>query len=183
MYVDCLASNSRRALTLFFILFCYVFEVQLLLQIIINRTAVFTERRTTAVKLKWGTAIIITTINAAVFCIWIPTHMDPPVNQTCVSSLFQTLLVPTLTFFFFSYVKINKYWDRTSKVLILLVDAGLNWYFIHVVSARLVKRHGLKKYKSLVTYYTRLGIVSICMDVRLIRICTLQLPVLEADLC
>ena len=46
------------------------------------------------------------------------------------------------------------------------MDAGLNWYFIHVVSARLVKHHGLKKYKYLVTYYTRLGVISIAMDVR-----------------
>lgn len=45
-------------------------------------------------------------------------------------------------------------------------DAFLNWYFIHVVNARLVRHHGLKKYKSLVTYYTRLGVVSVCMDVR-----------------
>lgn len=65
----------------------------------------------------------------------------------------------------FSYVSINKYWDRVSKIIICLVDAALNWYFIHVVDARLVKHHGLRKYKPLIGYYTKLGILSICMDV------------------
>jgi len=59
--------------------------------------------------------------------------------------------------------------------LILLVDAYLNWYFIHVVSERLVKHYGLKKYKSLINYYTHLGLVSIAMDVRL-KTCSLKDP-------
>jgi len=111
---------------LFFILFCYVFEVQLLLQIIINRIAIIVERRTMAAKLKWATAIFISLVNICVMCIvrpstlphqvralttlqWIPAHMAKPPSQT--------------------YVAINKYWDRVSKILICLVDAGLNWYF------------------------------------------------------
>lgn len=54
---------------LFFILFCYVFEVQLLLQIIINRIAIIVERRTMASKLKWATAIFISLVNIFVMCI------------------------------------------------------------------------------------------------------------------
>jgi hypothetical protein len=92
-----------------------------------------------------------------------------------------------------TYVNINKYWDRVSKIIICLVDAGLNWYFIHVrtftvirsshtmliipflqvVDARLVKQHGLRKYKPLIGYYTRLGILSICMDVMLLGLMAL----------
>ena len=90
-----------------------------------------------------------------------------------------------------TYVEINKYWDRVSKILICLVDAGLNWYlvtpykilstltlkklryFIHVVDARLVKQHGLRKYKPLIGYYTRLGILSIFMDVMLLGLMAL----------
>ena len=75
------ATDSHRPVVLFFILFCYVFEVQLLLQIIINRIAVFTERRSTATKLKWATAIFITIVNMAVFCIWIPAHTIPLPSQ------------------------------------------------------------------------------------------------------
>jgi len=46
-------------------------------------------------------------------------------------------------------------------------------YFIHVVDARLVKQHGLRKYKPLIGYYTRLGILSICMDVMLLGLMAL----------
>lgn len=115
------------------------------MQIIINRIAVIAERRPTATKLKIVTAVLISCVNIAVFCIFIPSHLMPPVKQT--------------------YVHINRYWDRLSKVLIMLVDAFLNWYFVYVVRARLVKYHGLRKYKPLVAYYTRLGLVSVAMDV------------------
>lgn len=67
---------------LFFILFCWVWEIQLLMQIIINRIAVIAESRETARRVKYGTVIIITSINVAVFSIWIPSHMNPPVNDT-----------------------------------------------------------------------------------------------------
>ncbi|KAG9740641.1 hypothetical protein KCU73_g9150, partial [Aureobasidium melanogenum] len=87
---------------LFFILVFYALEVQLLMQIIINRIAVIAERKPTATKLKIATAVIISCINIAVFCIFIPSHMIPPVNQT--------------------FLHINKYWDRLSKVLIMLVE-------------------------------------------------------------
>lgn len=72
------------------------------MQIIINRIAVIAERKPTATKLKIATAVIISCINIAVFCIFIPSHMIPPVNQT--------------------FLHINKYWDRLSKVLIMLVE-------------------------------------------------------------
>ena len=64
-----------------------------------------------------------------------------------------------------SYVLINRYWDRTSKVLICLVDAGLNYYFLRTVRVRLVKHLGLIKYAPLVSFNMKLMIVSISMDV------------------
>jgi hypothetical protein len=63
------------------ILALWVFEVQLLLQIIVNRIAIIAENARTIARIKWGTAIIITCINIAVFCIWVPAHLDPPVSQ------------------------------------------------------------------------------------------------------
>ncbi len=83
---------------LFFILLTWVFEIQLLMQIIINRIAVIVsilsirsielilimlqaESQETIRKLKYGTAIVITLINIAVFCIFIPAHLDPPVSE------------------------------------------------------------------------------------------------------
>ncbi|KAI5207651.1 hypothetical protein E4T42_02942 [Aureobasidium subglaciale] len=84
-----------------FILVFYALKVQLLMQIIINRIAVIAERRPVATKLKIATAVIISCINIAVFCSFIPSHMMPPVNQT--------------------FVNINRHWDRLSKVLIMLL--------------------------------------------------------------
>ncbi|KAJ3532543.1 hypothetical protein NM208_g8393 [Fusarium decemcellulare] len=133
---------------LFFILFFWVFEVQLLMQIIVNRISIIAEHRSTIFKLKWGTALVITLINIAVFCIWIPSHTVPPTSQLVV--------------------RINEIWDRVSKVLILLVDAGLNWYFLRTVKKRLVQQHRLKKYEPLVGFNAKLMVVSIAMDGMLI---------------
>lgn len=65
----------------------------------------------------------------------------------------------------YSFVSINTYWDRASKVIILIVDAGLNYYFLRIVKQRLVKYHGLNKYAPLVSFNARLMVVSISMDV------------------
>lgn len=133
---------------LFFILFFWVFQIQLLMQIIINRIALIAEHRSTIRSLKWGTVVIITAINIAVFCIWIPSHTSPPFSET--------------------FVKINNVWDKVSKVLILIVDAGLNWYFLRTVKIRLVNQHGLTKYAPLVGFNGKLMVVSIGMDALLI---------------
>lgn len=66
---------------LFSLLFCWVFEIQLLMQIIINRVYVVAENKRTVIKVRWITAGIITAINIAVFCIWIPAHLNPPANE------------------------------------------------------------------------------------------------------
>ncbi|KAF2650619.1 hypothetical protein K491DRAFT_666933 [Lophiostoma macrostomum CBS 122681] len=133
---------------LFFILLCWVFEIQLLMQIIINRIALIAEHRSTVRLLKWGTVVIITAVNIAVFCIWIPAHTSPPASQL--------------------FVSINSVWDKVSKVIILIVDAGLNWYFLRTVKIRLVRQHGLVKYKPLVGFNAKLMVVSIAMDALLI---------------
>ncbi|CAA9958052.1 hypothetical protein PTMSG1_01626 [Pyrenophora teres f. maculata] len=133
---------------LFAILFFWVFEIQLLMQIIINRIALIAEHRSTIFKLKWGTVVIITTINIAVFCIWIPSHTVPPVSKT--------------------FVTINAIWDKISKVIILAVDAGLNYYFLHTVKIRLVQQHGLTKYAPLVGFNSKLMVLSVAMDALLI---------------
>jgi hypothetical protein len=64
-----------------------------------------------------------------------------------------------------SFVTINRYWDRTSKVLILIVDAGLNYFFLRTVKLRLVNYHGLTKYAPLVRFNARLMVLSVSMDV------------------
>ncbi|PTB61867.1 hypothetical protein BBK36DRAFT_1130661 [Trichoderma citrinoviride] len=138
---------------LFFFLFLWVFEIQLLMQIIVNRIAIIAENENTVWRLKWGTAAIITCINIAVFCIWIPAHTAPPASEL--------------------YVRINEIWDRISKILILFVDAGLNYYFLRTVKQRLVLQHGLSKYAPLVSFNAKLMIVSILMDAMLIGLMSL----------
>lgn len=63
------------------------------------------------------------------------------------------------------FVTINKYWDRTSKILICIIDAALNWYFLHIVKERLLKESHLTKYQPLVSFNSKLMIVSVAMDV------------------
>ncbi|KAH8731728.1 hypothetical protein GQ44DRAFT_697950 [Phaeosphaeriaceae sp. PMI808] len=139
---------------LFFILFFWVFQIQLLMQIIINRIALIAEHRSTVRMIKWGTVVVITSINVAVFIIWIPAHTVPPVSQT--------------------FVKINNIWDKISKVLILIVDAGLNWYFLRTVKNRLVQQHGLTKYAPLISFNAKLMVVSVAMDALLIGLMFLK---------
>lgn len=79
--IQAFLTQSHRIPVLFFFLFLWVFEIQLLMQIIVNRIAIIAEDRKTVFKLKWGTAAVITCINIAVFCIWIPAHTVPPVSE------------------------------------------------------------------------------------------------------
>lgn len=139
---------------LFVALLLWVFEIQLLMQIIINRVAVIADDPRMIKKIKWGTVIVISLIQMAVFCIWIPTHSFPPPSPI--------------------FGRINKYWDPTSKSLICVIDAALNYYFIRSVNLRLVKFHGLVKYKPLVTFNSRLLVVSVLMDVMLIGLMFLK---------
>ncbi|KAI0469696.1 hypothetical protein GGR56DRAFT_662244 [Xylariaceae sp. FL0804] len=134
--------------TFFFILLCWVFEIQLLMQIIINRIAIIAESQKTITRIRWATFAVISCINIAVFCIFIPAHTSPPASALVV--------------------KINSVWDRMSKFLIMAVDAVLNWYFLRTVNKRLLKQSGLTKYKPLVTFTAKLMILSILMDVMLI---------------
>ncbi|KAI0470474.1 hypothetical protein GGR56DRAFT_146714 [Xylariaceae sp. FL0804] len=133
----------------FFVILCmWVLQIQLLMQMIINRIAVISESQQLVSRIKWTTFVVISLINCCVFVVFIPAHLSPPP-------------VPIL-------VHVNKYWDPTSKILICLVDAGLNWYFLRTVKERLVNEHGLMKYKPLVGFNAKLMVLSICMDLLLI---------------
>jgi len=66
--------------------------------------------------LKLGVAAFITAINISVYCIWIPARLQ-------ISA---------------KYESINNIWDRCEKVIYLLVDAALNYYFVRIVQRRLV---------------------------------------------
>ncbi|PVH95910.1 hypothetical protein DM02DRAFT_475956, partial [Periconia macrospinosa] len=139
---------SPTVSVLFFVLVSWLIQIQFLMQIIINRIGLIAEHRRTINRIKWGTAAFITLINIAVFIIWIPAHTIPPVPI---------------------FVKINNVWDKVEKVLVLLVDAGLNWYFLRSVK-RLVNQHHLTKYAPLVAFNAKMMVVSVTGDAVLIAL-------------
>jgi hypothetical protein len=64
-------------------------------------------------------------------------------------------------------VFINEIWDRIEKVLYLIIDGLLNWYFLKVVKANLIK-NGLHKYNKLLKFNQRIIALSLLMDVMII---------------
>ncbi|KAH8594755.1 hypothetical protein B0O99DRAFT_687533 [Bisporella sp. PMI_857] len=135
----------------FSILTLWALQVQFLLQIIINRVSLLMPDKRKSLRLKVGVAVIITAINISVYCIWIPARLQ-------ISH---------------SYEYINNIWDRCEKVIYLIVDAFLNWYFIHTVQKRLVAR-GLKKYEPLVRFNVWIIGFSLAMDVLIIGTMSLK---------
>ncbi|KAH6663788.1 hypothetical protein B0J14DRAFT_706814 [Halenospora varia] len=133
------------------VLTTWALQVQFLLQIIINRVSLLMTDRLQARNLKLWVAVLITAINISVYNIWIPARLQ---------------ISPT-------YEKINNVWDRCEKVIYLLVDAFLNYYFIHIIQERLVNR-GLTKYKSLVRFNMWIIGFSLSMDVLIIAMMSLK---------
>ncbi|KAB2574375.1 hypothetical protein BFW01_g9223 [Lasiodiplodia theobromae] len=135
----------------FCILTTWALQVQFLLQIIINRVSVLLVNRKKGLHIKIGVAILITAINISVYCIWIPARLQ-------VSE---------------AYIHLNDIWDRCEKVIYLIVDASLNWYFIYIVQKNLV-RQGLKKYESLVKFNIYIIGFSLSMDILIISMMSLK---------
>ncbi|KAJ4984244.1 hypothetical protein SVAN01_10285 [Stagonosporopsis vannaccii] len=127
------------------ILLNWSIQVQLLLQIIINRVRIIMTDRRKGRLLMIGTAVVVTLINISVFIIWMPARLQ-------ISS---------------RWIHINNIWDRIEKVLYLLIDAFLNVYFIREVQANLVS-NGLEKYNRLVLFNKHMIVVSLLMDVLII---------------
>lgn len=112
------------------------------MQIIINRISLLIIHRSRAERLKWTVAAILGLINISVFCIWIPAHLQ--ISQ--------------------EFIKINDIWDRIEKVIFLFIDAGLNFYFIYLIRAKLIA-NGLSKYMPLFRFNLLIVGVSMALDV------------------
>ncbi|KAF4456394.1 hypothetical protein F53441_1464 [Fusarium austroafricanum] len=135
----------------FTLIFLWSIQLQALIQIIINRIAILMVNRQNAKRLKIYSFLIILCINISVFTIWIPARLQ--VNR--------------------SWIEINKVWDRIEKVIFLLVDAGLNLYFIHLVRSRLIA-NGLTKYTRLFRF--NLGMIAVSMTMDMLLIAMMSLP-------
>ncbi|KAF2135049.1 hypothetical protein P153DRAFT_270873, partial [Dothidotthia symphoricarpi CBS 119687] len=120
-------------------------QVQLLLQIIINRIRVILPDRARGRRLMITTAIAVTLVNISVFVVWIPARLE-------ISE---------------EWMHINEIWDHIEKILYLFMDGYLNYYFIRLVKANLVE-NGLQKYNALVRFCQRIIVLSLLMDVVII---------------
>ncbi|KAJ4186248.1 hypothetical protein NW759_016955 [Fusarium solani] len=142
----------------FFIIVCWCFQTQLLVQIIINRLSLLMVNREKASRLKWGAFVILTFINVTVGIVWIPNRLQ--ISET--------------------WIRIDAIWDRIEKVIFLLVDASLNIYFIYLVRTRLIS-NGLTKYNTLFAVNIAMIIISISMDVVLIGLMSLPVAVVYLE--
>jgi hypothetical protein len=95
--------------------------------------------------IKLGLFIFIGLVNISVYCIWIPALLGS--NQ--------------------SFIKLNHIWERVEKTIFLLVDFGLNLYFLYLVRSRLITQ-GLTKYWPLFNFNAAIVVVSASMDVLLL---------------
>lgn len=139
----------------------WALQVQFLLQIIINRILVIMGHDHRTRWMKWGVAALITAVNISVYCIWIPARLQ--ISDKFVPKKSQ-LPRDLPCWPWCRYVHINDAWDRTEKVIYLVVDAILNWYFVRTVKQRLVK-NGSVKYNQLVKFNVRIICLSLMMDV------------------
>ncbi|KAL6406065.1 hypothetical protein AUP68_10626 [Ilyonectria robusta] len=125
--------------------------VRFLLQIIINRCSILLTDPITGYRLKVGVAVLITAVNISVYNIWIPARLQ--ISER--------------------YIRINEWWNRVEKVIYLLVDGALNFYFIRIVQQNLVA-NGLTKYKSLVKFNMCIVGFSLSMDILIISMMSLH---------
>ncbi|KAF5000142.1 hypothetical protein FGRMN_1956 [Fusarium graminum] len=135
----------------FTILTTWALQVQFLLQIIVNRCGILLTHSKQAYRLKVGVGILITAVNISVYCIWIPARLQ--ISER--------------------YIHINEWWDRCEKVIYLIVDGCLNFYFIHIVRKNLII-HGLTKYKRLTHFNMFIIGFSLSMDVLIIAMMSLR---------
>ncbi|KAF4502921.1 hypothetical protein FAGAP_827 [Fusarium agapanthi] len=144
-------SSTHSFAFYFTILTTWALQVQFLLQIIVNRCGILLTDKKKAYRLKVLIGTLITAINISVYCIWIPARLQ--VSER--------------------YIHINEWWDRCEKVIYLIVDGCLNFYFIHIVRKNLII-HGLAKYKRLTHFNMFIIGFSLSMDVLVIAMMSLR---------
>ena len=129
-------------------------QTQLLSQIIANRVSLIMVNKRKSRLLKWGLFILIGMVNISVFCIWIMAHM-PSASP--------------------SIIALNNIWERIEKSFFLVIDSGLNLYFLYLVRYRLIA-DGLVKYWRLFYFNAAIALVSLSMDALLLGMLSLPNP-------
>ncbi|RYO79251.1 hypothetical protein DL766_003827 [Monosporascus sp. MC13-8B] len=134
----------------------WAIQTQLLPQIIANRVSLITTNKRFARKLKWSLVIAIGCINIAVCYIWTTAQM------------------PSATAY---QIMLNHMFERAEKSFFLVVDLGLNLYFLYLVRFRLIA-DGLSKYWRLFNFNAGIVVVSTSMDILLLGFLSLPDPYL-----
>lgn len=132
----------------------WAIQTQLLSQIIANRISLIMVNKRKSRLLKWALFILIGLVNISVFCIWIMAHM-PSASPAMVA--------------------FNDIWERLEKSFFLVVDCGLNVYFLYLVRYRLIA-DGLSKYWRLFHFNAAILLVSLSMDILLLGMLSLPNP-------
>jgi hypothetical protein len=74
-----------------------------------------------------------------------------------------------------SMIALNNIWERIEKSLFLVIDSGLNLYFLYLVRYRLIA-DGLVKYWRLFYFNAAIALVSLSMDALLLGMLSLPNP-------
>ncbi|KAJ4406301.1 hypothetical protein N0V82_010156 [Gnomoniopsis sp. IMI 355080] len=135
-------------------------KIQCIMHIIINRIALIMCDSRRVRRLKWIVTLLIGAINISVFIIWMPARLQ--INS--------------------NWIYLNDIWDRVEKGIFLLIDLGLNLYFIYLVRSELIG-HGLKKYWNLYWFNISMIFISISLDFHpLMYLIKLKIEMNMADL-
>lgn len=112
------------------------------MQIIINRVSLLMDDPVQVRRLKWGVFGVILALTASVVVIWIPASLQ---------------VSPT-------WHELNAVWDRAKQAVLVLLDVGLNGYFLYCVRNRLIA-NGLDKYRSLFRLNILMVFIVVALDV------------------
>ncbi|RYP67206.1 hypothetical protein DL771_007368 [Monosporascus sp. 5C6A] len=134
----------------------WAIQTQLLPQIIANRVSLIMTNKRKIKKLKWSLVIAIGCINITVCYIWTTAQM------------------PSATPY---QIKVNHMFEIAEKSIFLVVDLGLNLYFLYLVRFRLIA-DGLSKYWRLFNFNAGIVVLSTSMDILLLGFLGLPNPYL-----
>ena len=132
----------------------WAIQTQLLLQIVANRVSLIMVEPRKAMKMKWALFLVVLSINIAVAVIWISAQM-PGVSP------FKVIL--------------NIMFEKAEKAFFLVLDLGLNLYFLYLVRYRLIQ-DGLSKYWTLFHFNVAMVVLSTSMDCLLLGFLSLTDP-------
>ncbi|ATY62142.1 hypothetical protein A9K55_009138 [Cordyceps militaris] len=132
----------------------WALQTQVLSQIIANRVCLIMVSRQRATWMRWGLFALILGVNVGVYIIWIPAYL-PNAGP--------------------GRKRLNDIFEKFEKSFFLVVDLGLNAFFLYLVRFRLIAG-GLPKYWALFKMNLVLIVVSTAMDAALLGMLSLSDP-------